>query len=237
MLALCSSQLGKTTFLKLLLFCLILYNLWQLLQQTQLTFFLGYKILLLFYVGVALIYFDLDILAFILWIVYGSFIVVIFILSFMWFNITLTTASSSLNSRSIFFIAALVIGLFFTLKVIAHTNHWQLLLISSIVNYYELANLQNTEELECLGWGISQDNSSNAIIATILLTIASITAIATVICAKRNKWLSRNFLLKFTKSNLNLYKTTVRTQRLYQQERNNLVRTNRTVKIFHRRRT
>lgn len=67
----------------LLLEFLVCYNVYQLLRQVQLVYFLLYQLLFIVYAGILLVYFGLDIFAFILWIVYGSFIAVVFILSFV----------------------------------------------------------------------------------------------------------------------------------------------------------
>jgi hypothetical protein len=72
----------------LLLEFLVCYNVYQLLRQVQLVYFLMYQLLFIVYAGILLVYFGLDIFAFILWIVYGSFIAVVFILSFVWVDTT-----------------------------------------------------------------------------------------------------------------------------------------------------
>lgn len=72
----------------LILEFLVCYNVYQLVRQVQLVYFLMYQLLFIIYAGILLVYFGLDIFAFILWIVYGSFIAVVFILSFVWVDTT-----------------------------------------------------------------------------------------------------------------------------------------------------
>lgn len=231
------SQINKVSFITLIVHFLIVYNLYQLIQQTQLTFFLGYKLLLIIYIGWILIYYDLDIMAFILWIVYGSFIVVIFIFSFMWLNLNITEQVNALFNKVDFFMLALFSIIIVVSKSTYVIFQWHIFMVSGWINYYELLAWSQSEEIECLGWGLSTENMCGLLIASIILTFASITAISMVIVAKKNKWASRNIILKSLSSSHKTLFTSIRTQHMYQQEKNNMVRLNKVIKSFHRRRT
>lgn len=231
------SQLNQISFITLIIHFLVIYNLYQLIQQTQLTYFLGYKLLLLIYIGWILIYYDLDILAFVLWIVYGSFIVVIFIFSFMWLNLNITEeANTIINKLDIF-----MITLFTTVIIFSKATHiifqWHIFLTAGWINYYELLGSHQTEELESLGWGLGVENPLSTLMVSLLLTFSSVTAIIIVVIAKKNKWASRNIILKSLKSSHKTFFAGIRTQHFYQQEKNNMIRLNKIVKSFHRRRT
>lgn len=53
-------------FFLIIIESIILYNLYQLMQQKQLVYFLLYKLLFILYLGLLLVYLSLDIFAFIL---------------------------------------------------------------------------------------------------------------------------------------------------------------------------
>ena len=237
MLSTLLTQFNKSTIFYLLINFLILYNLYQLIQQRQLTFFLGYMLLIILYAGCLLIYLNLDIMAFILWIVYGSFIVVIFIFSFMWLNFSPTQQPNSIFNNINIFILTIFCFLCIITRTSYYTINWQIFTTISWINFYELLPLNNSEELEALGWGLSYENMWGTFITTLLLTFASITAIAIVIIGKKNKWVIKNILLTRLKTTNRLFFTAIRTQHMYQQEKNNLIRATKTIKSFHHRRT
>jgi len=237
MVPLLLSQVNKVNFALLIFNSLVIYNLYKLVQQTHLTFFLGYMLLLLLYIGVVLIYYNLDILALILWIVYGSFITIIFIFSFMWINIILVNKpeNATKNINTFFFFSLLI---FVTFNYFSN-NVWQWYYFISCfwVDYYELLVLQNTIELEALGNALGYENICGLLAIANLLTLACITASSIVITAKKNKWFSSGLILKLTKKFLYKFSTLVRTQYFYQQEQLHLFRANQISLNFHRRRT
>ena len=87
------SQLRFYGIVQFLLEACILYNLVQLLRQSNTVYFLAYKLFFLIYIGVWFIYLDLDILAFLLWMIYGGFLAVVFILTLMWVDVSRTRSS------------------------------------------------------------------------------------------------------------------------------------------------
>jgi hypothetical protein len=61
----------------------ILYNLVQLIRQDNSVYFLAYKLFFVVFLGCWFIYLDLDIFCLILWMVYGSFIAIVFMFLLM----------------------------------------------------------------------------------------------------------------------------------------------------------
>ena len=79
-----TSQLATKNLTLIVFYIIIVYTILSMVRQHQIVTFLGYKALFITYMGWWLVVQNLDILALILWIVYGSFIAVIFIFSFIW---------------------------------------------------------------------------------------------------------------------------------------------------------
>ena len=77
----------------------VFYNVYQAARQPQAAYVLLHMLLALAYAGLALLYFSADIFAFILWIVYGSFVAVVFVLTFMWGDAAQFTFSDAAAAR------------------------------------------------------------------------------------------------------------------------------------------
>ena len=137
----------------LILEFLVCYNVYQLVRQVQLVYFLMYQLLFIIYAGVLLVYFGLDIFAFILWIVYGSFIAVVFILSFVWVDTTYFRFYALTQSRLSWALAVglcLVGGLLVGLAGVDVDYYFSFFEVGW-VNYYELLAWDMEEEIEVLG--------------------------------------------------------------------------------------
>jgi hypothetical protein len=133
-------QLNWHGWLVLVLEFLVCYNVYQLLRQVQLVYFLLYQLLFIVYAGILLVYFGLDIFAFILWIVYGSFIAVVFILSFVWVDTTYFRFAAVTQARlgwALAVVLCLVGGSFMGLAGVDVDYYFSFFELGW-VNYYEL---------------------------------------------------------------------------------------------------
>ena len=65
---------------------ILFYNLIQIIRQNNFYYLLSYFLLFIFYLGIYLILFDMDIACIILWILYGGVLIIFFIFSLMWFE-------------------------------------------------------------------------------------------------------------------------------------------------------
>lgn len=207
------------------------------LRQTSIVYFLGYKLLFLVYSGWWLIYYHLDIAALILWIVYGSFIVVLFIFSFLWLDSQHPRRhlnQAFLSTSALTFIILGFFCLFFTLDITTTNNfhfcvHW--------INYYELLNWHNSEEIECLGWELTLNQPLLLLLVATLLSCACILAVLLIVYTKKIKWILILKCLRIIQINKHVLNTAIRRQHFYQQEKIGLLRLNKILKGYHRRRT
>lgn len=225
----------------LFLFCIqfiICYNLYQLIQQVQLIYIIGYKFCILFYIGYLMTCLELDIFSCILWMVYGSFLIVIFIMSFNWVEATHFLFFEIASRYWIYFLIILVtiIFVYFNLvrsNEVLYGTIWEV----TWINYYEVLTIDLEEELEVLGWGLGFDNLMAVLLISILLTIACICLVCLIGSAKKRKvvtyfgFYKRLFSGGWVKRFLCL-----RTQNTYIQEYKRLGVFRRQFHLFHNRR-
>lgn len=219
-----------------LFYLFTLFSLFQILKQTQLVPFLGYKLLLLLYLGWWLVFNELDIAALILWIVYFSLIVVVFIFAFLWLNVLRPQALFRLSSKNLL-LNIVIFNLLTVYSMTFYAVRYTPSFLPLWINYYELLSLYNTEEIECLGWILVVSQALNSLFVSFLLTIACVFAVLLIILAKKSKWLFfSKYLIKVQENNL-ILAAAIRKQHIPQQEKNMFCRLNKIQKGFHRRRT
>lgn len=231
-----TSQLSWINIANLLLLTICTYNLYQLVKQQYVIYFLGYKMLFLVYLGWWLIATNLDIAALILWIVYGSFIVVVFIFTFLWLDVSKLTTFynhikiSKQNILIMFF--CIMFGFAITNYLDSFSYYWTI----AWVDYYTILNLQRTAEIECLGWIVSVVHPFLVIITSIILSITCVVCVVLVIASKKTKWVELLKHLKQKKWSQTIVAAAIRKQHIYQQEKNIFLRLNKAYKGYHRRR-
>lgn len=209
-------HINNTDFFYLILIILVVFSFLQLLLQTNIIFFLAYKTLFLFYIGCLLIQLNLDITAFILWITYGTYIIVIAALSLMLFqffnhlnfNRTRTFWNNWWFLCNLSFIIITITIWLSPLKTF----------IYSYVNYYELLTLDHYNELEQLGWNLGYVNLSWTIAITILLSFTCIFIVFLTTLTKNFKILQNLHL--FCHSKLQPVPHILKTQTFFLQESN-----------------
>lgn len=188
------------------------------LKQKNVVTFLGYKTLAVIYIGWWLVLQNQDILALILWIVYGSFIVIMFVFSFLWLDtknplrIYLTTMTQIAGSAPIILMTAIFFLSGFTKP--STNSVFQVVWL----NYYELLHLHNSEEIEALGWALSTDQTFPTSLVSLLLTLACIASIVVVINSKKFKWTYLKKILQVVGVVAKIVVAIVRYQTLHQQE-------------------
>lgn len=199
--------------------CVICYNLFQIIVHMQLVYVLGYKFCMLFYVGWLLIYIDLDIFGLILWMVYGSFLIILFVMSFNWVE----------GTRYVFFAYAkkfwLYCPFYFGIAVITYVYlglenelHLTTVMWFNWTSYYEVLIDDLEEELEMLGWSLGFDNFVGVILISLMLTVICVCVVCIVQFARKSK-LSKYFIYfyEFFRKIGTKIITYLRTQCLYMQ--------------------
>ena len=230
-------QMRWSCLFNIILQFLILYNLVQLLRQQQIIYVLAYKFILLIYIGWLLIYCDLDIFALILWMVYGGFICIVFILSFMWldynvFQFKLINFSFRYYLVAIFIIFFLYNNIFLVSEI-NFSDLWQI----SWINYYEVLSWDIEEELEILGWGVTIENSAALLLVSFLLTVVCFNVVIILISARKNKRIYYDQIFNnFYSKNRSFNFIYLRTQNFYIQEYGMIGLPRKHFKLFHRRR-
>lgn len=187
-------------FIQLILF----YNLVQIIKQNNFYYLLSYFLLFIFYIGIYLILFDMDISCIILWILYGGVIIVFFLYSLMWFD-----NIKNFNYFSKYRIFYYCIGFIFAnLNLIFFSN--QTITINSIgyktfYDFYDFLNLDLFEELENLGWGLVYYSTFFFIILSYMLFLACCVSVTIIINAKKIKYLYINLYYSIIKKNRNVF--------------------------------
>ena len=239
MLELFINQIVLGGWWRIVLFTVILYNIFQLLRQQHIIYFLGYFLFFVIYFGILLIYFDLDIFCFILLIVYGGLIIVIFIFSLMWNNLNKFSYDNVIY-RSFFYGGTVFIFGFFFICNSLNLNleqYFSFMLNLELVIYAENIRIDLEEELEVLGWGIGINQSFNFFLATVLLSLSCFVVINIINLNSKVKWIiaenSSNFVIT---KRYQLKGILLRVQNFFIQESSSLDLTNRIIKNFHHRR-
>lgn len=214
----------------ILLHACLIFSIYQILQQQQVIYLLLYQLLFLVYGSLCLVYYNIDINAIVLILVYGGFIAVVVILSFFWTNYTVSQQYFTPRSSYIYYIFIIFLCLFnflsFNTSIFLQCGLWNLVYI----NYYELSGLDTQAELEVAGWGIGL-NTSGLVIISIAL---SITCIAFIFIVLRGRELHISTRYYSTLANdIFIY---LRTQNNYMQDYKMLGGRVATKHLFHRRR-
>jgi hypothetical protein len=193
-------------FLQITLF----YNFVQLLRQTNFYFLLAYFLTFILFLGIQLIIYSLDLVAIILWIIYGGVIIIFFVYSLMWVDFSKNEYYS--NKFKLFYSGFInfFVFLFFYFLNLEEGFEFKLLTFRYF-DFYLLLNQSNLEELEGLGWSLIYFTTSFFLLLSYFLFVVCCTAITIVLNAKKIKYNNqedyvtyfKNFITKF---NFNFYK-------------------------------
>ncbi len=165
----------------------ILYNFAQLIRQSNTIYFLAYKLFLILYLGCWLIYFDLDIYALFLWMVYGSFIAIVFVFLLMWTDVTREGEDLGVYRVFLWGGCAFIAVLSFLLINIGNWGEWVdfPLIFRRRLNFYEMLVMSGEGELEVLGWGFGFENIAGTLCGAIVLTLACFVVVVIILNARR----------------------------------------------------
>ena len=204
-------------------------------RQTQLVYFLAYKLMLIAYLGCLLIYYDLDIFAFILWIVYGAFIAMIFIFSLLWVDTTYFKYDTAIYRRFLWSFPFVSFALFFMLTGLSSGDAAYYMSFFEVgwINYYELMLWDLEEEIEVLGWLLGFENVLALIWVSYLLSLACFCIVSIILSARRVRFmlLDNELALQRSQSILNF-----KIQNFVLQEAGSIGAPKNIFELFHRRR-
>ena len=168
----------------------ILYNFFQLLWQFDFYYMFGYFLFLLIYIGLFLIYYDLDLMASMLWIVYGGVFIVFFIYSIVWLD-GLERLNYGYKNRLIFFILPTLLY-FYIFAIVLNLNSFFLREIF-LLDFFALLIEDVIGELELMGWSLSYFLTFLFILISYLLLISCLSSINIIANSKRIKY---NYILE-----------------------------------------
>ena len=167
---------------------ILLYNITQLLKQSNFYYLISYFFITIIYLGIFLIVYDLDLNCVILWIIYGGICIIFFTYSLMWFEV-FKNFYKNVNylKKNIFYIFFLIV-IFFNYR---HYNIDYFLKNTYYINYYLENELNKIQELEILGWGLIYYSTFIFILFSYFLLINCITI---TILNNNNKKIKNNLL-------------------------------------------
>lgn len=188
----------------------LFYNFVQLLRQYNFYFLLAYFLTFVVFSGIQLIVYDLDLVAIVLWIIYGGVIIIFFIYSLMWVDFAKNEYYS--NKFKLFYYSFISFSTFFSFYLLGLDSGYETCVITfKYFDFYMLLNQINIEELEGLGWSLIYFTTAFFLMLSYFLFLVCCTSIVIVINSKKIKYNSqedyinyfRNFIVKF---NFNFYK-------------------------------
>nr|QIB71974.1 NADH dehydrogenase subunit 6 [Gruberia lanceolata] len=222
-------------FLEFILQIILLYNLIQILRQDNFYYMLGYFLNFILFLGINFVMYDLDIVAIILWIVYGGVIIIFFIYSMMWIDYTkFYSISSKLTLLQYFIICFFIIFIIFFFSI-EFTNESENLVIYQIFwnNYYEILQLDLNEELDILGWGVLYYSTFYFLIISYFLFLACCCVVFIIISTRKIKYKNAYTNYNYIFKNQYLYNFTIyRYQYFYLQDYENTYKLNSVNKNF-----
>lgn len=215
-------------FLQITLF----YNFIQLLRQSNFYFLLAYFLTFILFAGIQLIVYDLDLVAIILWIIYGGVIIIFFVYSLMWVDFSKNEYYS--NRFKLFYYGFVNFSIFSIFYFLNLEEGFEFKFLTfRYFDFYLLLTQSNLEELEGLGWSLIYFTTAFFLLLSYFLFVVCCTAITIVINSKKIKYNTQedyiNYFKQFiVKFNFNFYKV----QNFFVQDYDSLYRTYINNKIF-----
>ena len=135
---------------------LAIFSLYNVVFQSHLIYVMGYFSFFIFYIFLLLVQVDFDLAACTVIIIYGSLLVVVFILALSWVDGVHFTYNSSRIWSTTYWWLGILFGIFFiSLQSFSFFSLFYFLSSSiRFVNYYEFLVLDMEGELELVGWGL-----------------------------------------------------------------------------------
>jgi len=213
----------------------VLYNFIQFIKQTNVYYLLAYFLNTVLFLGLALIFYDLDLVAIILWIVYGGVIIIFFLYSLMWYETARSFYYSSKARLLSYGVSFGFVGLLMYIFNLELSTEMINLPIAQImlVNYYEILNFDIYEELESLGWGLVYYSTFLFILISYLLFLACCTVVVLIINSRKIRYNSIDNYFNYIKNNSDLFYFNIyKTQNFYVQDYETTYQDSSTVKNF-----
>lgn len=143
--------LKKINFFEFFFQIILIYNFIQILKQNNFFFTLAYFLNFIIFIGLSMLFYDLDLGAIILWIIYGGVVIIFFLYSIMWVEI-LKLNIFFLDSRLFYYLSfyCYVYILIFDILIDTHImfSHE---ITYNMTFYFDILNFDIYEELELLG--------------------------------------------------------------------------------------
>jgi len=177
------------SILEFFLQVIIFYNFWKILTTSNFYYILAYFFLFLLFNGIFLIFFECDLIAILLWIIYFGVLIIFFVYSLIWYDSDKTLKQNYfLYNLNLYFLLAFFF-FFFLIFIFGATTPMDLEFLSvSYINYYELLYLNLNEELDGLGYVIIMYSSFNFLLCTYILFLACCSSVALILNAKKIKY-------------------------------------------------
>lgn len=208
---------------------ILIYNISQILKQTNFYFLFSYFILTIIYFGIFLIIYDFDLNCVILWIVYGGLGIIFFTYSLMWFEVfknSYNFLKIHVNIYYLFIFIYLILNIKFeNLSFFLQNNLY--------INFYLINSKNNIQELELLGWGIVYYSSFLFILLSYFLLINCFIVLIIINNVKKIKNNNLNYYyIIFLKNNNLYYFNIIKNQHLYIQDYENTHQNHSNIKNF-----
>jgi len=185
----------------------VLYNFIQFIKQKNVYYLLAYFLNTILFLGLALIFYDLDLVAIVLWIVYGGVIIIFFLYSLMWYETARSFYYSSKARLLSYGFSFGFLGLIMYILNLELSTEIINLPVTQImlINYYEILNFDIYEELESLGWGLVYYSTFLFILISYLLFLACCTVVVLIINSRKIRYNSIDNYFNYIKNNSDLF--------------------------------
>lgn len=208
---------------------ILIYNIYQILKQTNFYFLFSYFMLCIIYFGIFLIIYDFDLNCVIIWIIYGGLGIIFFTYSLMWFEIFKNSYKYLKIHTNIYYIF-IIIYLILNIKIEKLSFFLQ---NNFYINFYLINSKNNIQELELMGWGIIYYSSFLFILLSYFLLINCFIILIIIINVKKIKNNNLNYYyIIFLKNNNLYYFNIIKNQHLYIQDYENVYQKNSNIKNF-----
>lgn len=206
-------SIQQFTVLEFVIQLILIYNMFQIFYCINFFYMLAYFLNFNLFLGIYLVLYDLDIFAIILWIVYGGIIIIFFMYSLMWGELS----NFLLFSKNLKFFIFILVS-FIYLNSLDLLDFYEIKFFNNLlVNYYEFLSYDNTEELENIGWMLIYLSTYYFLLLSYLLLFSCCAVIVIVLNSKKIKYF--NFFFELTK-NKNLQFNAIKFQNFYLQDFN-----------------
>lgn len=143
--------LKKINFFEFFFQIILIYNFIQILKQNNFFFTLAYFLNFIVFIGLSMLFYDLDLGAIILWIIYGGVVIIFFLYSIMWVEI-LKLNIFFLDNRLVYYLSFYIYIYILIFDVLIDTHiMFSYEIIYNMTFYFDILNFDIYEELELLG--------------------------------------------------------------------------------------